>query len=239
MSIAYVNSGGVFNAAAGTTTQFVTPWSPNPGCTLFVWAYHTENAALSCGDSEGTGNIYVADADQANGTNLRGVLFRCTNYQGSGPVTITITNNSNVPCSIVVAEYSCAPSATLIEDVTEVKASGTASNPTAGAIVTVTANTLIIAATGDVTGATATFAGAANYNLRQSDGDGSTDFVGAYQDRLFAGPGSTTDAFTYSPTQNWIAIQAAYKEFVQPPVYDPFIDPGDMTPGGNVSFEIA
>jgi hypothetical protein len=209
MSIAYVNSGAVQNAASGTTTPFTTGWSPTPGNTLIVVAWHTGTGDLTCSDGEGTGNVYTADADLGFVGQLRIKVFRCTNWQGSGACTITINNGTNEECAIVVAEYSGLAASPV--DATPVTAQGTAANPTAGAIQTIAQECLIIAAFGDVTGSNGTITGNASYNLRQSNAHGTDHFVGAMQDRIVVTPTNSADGFTFAAVDHWVAVQVSYK----------------------------
>lgn len=211
MAIAFVNSGADFTGTSTGALNFTTGWTPTAGNTLFVWAWRNSNASFTCADGEGTGNSYVNDVDITQGTTIRGILFRCSNISGSGAYTITISSGTAAPTAVVVAEYSGLDNSSPV-DVTPVTRGSTTTNPnTALNITTTNANDLLICGYGDLSSGNAAFTAGSGYGLRQSQGNGGSFFVGAYEDQIVSSTGTYANGFTYSPFQTYVEIQAAYK----------------------------
>ena len=211
MAIAYVNSGADFTGTSTTALNFTTGWTPTAGNTLFVWCWRNSNASFTCADGEGTGNSYVNDADITQVTTIRGILFRATNISGSGAYTITVSSGTAAPTALVVAEYSGLDNVSPI-DVTPVTRGSTTTNPDSALNITTTnANDLLVCGYGDLSSANNTFTAGSGYTIRQSQGNGGSFFIGAYEDLIVSATGTYPNGFTYAGFQTYVEVQAAYK----------------------------
>jgi hypothetical protein len=214
-AISFVNSGKCTAPSSSSTTQTCTTgWSPANGNTLFVWAYHDNTSTLASADGEGTGNSYTKDCDITFSTTARGSFFRASNVSGSGTYTITITSGSAAFTSVIIAEYSGLANSSVTDGACKTATGTSTSDPTAGTFTTTNANDLLVAAFGSDSGldVSPVTSSDGTYTVRQSSGNGSTDFVGGLSDSIKAATGTYTDGFHITANENWWAIHAAYKQ---------------------------
>ncbi len=200
---AICNSGGL--PAAGSRSCSYTATVGN----LLVVGAWTSTATGTLAISDSLGNTFTTDKTDV-GTNIHTILASAPVVTGgSDSITVTLTGTTDT-FGIVIAEYAGMDLGSSRVDGTA-GATGTATNPSPGAVATANASDLVVSVWGGDNNADGTLTAGAGFTMRNGSGNGTTVLVGGLEDQIVSAAGSYTGSWTYGQASNWAAEGAAYK----------------------------